>query len=290
VRWYLQKAVGYTLTGLVDEKCFFILYGGGNNGKTMFTETLGYLMGEYWNAAPKSVFIGYGTKGEGHPTDLAGVAGARYVTCGEEVTEKDHLAEARLKSMTGGDTMKARFMHQDFFEFKFTGKLWLNTNHVPRISDFSEALQSRIHFVPWTVALPEGERRGRSEVLREFMEELPGILKWAVDGCLGWRDEGLKKPEAVVEATRDYIKGENLVAQFAEDMLEPGGFTLAKDLVMAYTQWLIMQGYSERNSLAPRSLGVALGGLGYEKAKVNGGRVWCVTMKVAPGDFLVSSR
>jgi putative DNA primase/helicase len=285
VRAYVQRAVGYTLTGLVDEKCFFILHGAGNNGKTMFTETLGWVMGEYWNAAPKSVFIGYGNKQDGHPTDLAKVAGARYVTCGEEVQERDHLAESRLKSMTGGDRMTARFMHQDFFDFNFMGKLWLNTNYRPKLSDFSEALRSRLHLVPWDVALPEAERRPRSEVLGEFIAEGSGIFNWALEGCMRWREIGLRRPEAVVRATEGYLREENLVEQFSEDCLEMGGFTSTKDLVKAYRWWLGQQGHSERAALGARSLGVALKVLGFEDAKINNMRGWSAALTVAVPDW-----
>lgn len=279
VRRYLQKAVGYSLTGSVDEKCFFILHGPGNNGKTMFTQTIGMLMGEYWNAAPKSVFIGYNTKNDQHPTDLAGVAGARYVTSAEEVTKQDHLAEARIKSMTGGNTMKARFMHQDFFEFDFKGKLWLDTNYRPRLSDFSDALQERIRLIPWEVVVPEGERRGRSEMMAEFAGELSGILRWAVEGCLMWREEGLVQPEAVREATREYVHDENLVAQFFDDCVTVGGFTPTGTLVTVYKMWLMQQGHDLRYALSPQTLGKEMVQLGCTAGRgTKGERGWCVTL------------
>lgn len=281
LRRWVQKAVGYTLTGSVDEKCFFIVHGRGDNGKTLFTETLGLLMGDYWKAAPKSVFIGYGGKMEQHPTDLAGVAGARYVTCGEEVNQRDHLAEAKIKSMTGGNTMTARFMHQDFFEFDFIGKLWLDTNYRPKLSDFSPALQERIRMVPWDVVIPREERRPREEMLAEFAAELPGILKWAVEGGLRWRAEGLKAVEAVEEATADYVHDENLVVQFVEDFLELGeGFTLSKDLMRAYKWWMTEQGFDDRSKLSPRSLGLELRALGVEAGRDRqAARGWRVSLK-----------
>lgn len=282
LRRYVQKAVGYSLRGGVDEKVMFMLYGEGNNGKTMFTETVGALLGEYWAVAPKSVFIGYGTKSEQHPTDLAGVAGARFVTCGEEVKPTDTLAEGRIKSMTGGNSMKARFMHQDFFEFTFKGKLWLDTNYVPKLTDFSPALQERLRLLPWTTVIPVEERRGRSEVFAEFMSELSGVLAWAVEGARLWREEGLGVPEVVSAATTEYVRDENLVAQFCEDYLEPGGFCSARDMRNAYVYWMSEQGHDVRYVLSARNLGTALKQSGFAQARgPDASRGWNARIRVA---------
>jgi len=286
VRRYVQKAIGYSLSGSVDEKCFFILFGGGNNGKTLFTQTVGMLMGEYWNAAPKSVFIGYGTKQESHPTDLAGIAGARYVTSAEEVTRQDHLAESRIKSMTGGNTMKARFMHRDFFEFDFKGKLWLDTNYRPRLSDFSDALRERIRLVPWEVVIPEAERRGRSEMMAEFAAELPGIFNWALEGAKLWVAEGLTQPDVVREATAEYVHDENLIAQFVEDCTTEGGWTTSAAMYQAYQYWLYQQGGGSLKPLAIRNFGVALRECGLEPVKMSGQRGWSCGVTTVPTDWV----
>jgi putative DNA primase/helicase len=185
VRRWLRKAVGYSLTGEVGEKCFFINHGDGNNGKTIFLETIGMLLGDYASTASKAVFVG--RRENAHPTDIASLAGVRFITCSEEIAPSDRLSEGILKSMTGGDRMKARFMKQDEFTFYFKGKLWLGTNHRPRITDFGPAFRDRVKLIPWPVEIPREERRDRHELMSELIGEGPGILRWALEGLVEWR-------------------------------------------------------------------------------------------------------
>ena len=186
---------GYALTGSTQEAALFFLYGTGANGKTVFCNTVSGIHAAYAAVAPMETFIA--TKGERHPTDLAGLRGARLVTA-VETEEGRHWNEAKIKALTGGDKIAARFMRQDFFEFVPQFKLVIAGNHKTGLRSINEAIRRRFNLVPFTVKIPEDERDER--LTEKLRAEWPGILQWMIDGCLDWQADGLRPPEAVREA------------------------------------------------------------------------------------------
>ena len=179
---YLARVAGYCLSGDMSEQVFFFLHGAGANGKSVFLSVLADVLGDYGVTAPLETFmVG---KGERHPTDLAGLRGARLVTVNE--TESGRAwAESRIKAITGGDKLRVRFMHRDFFEFQPAFKLLIAGNHRPRLSGVGEAMRRRLHLVPFEVTIPP-ERRDR-QLLSRLIAERDGILGWMLDGCAEWR-------------------------------------------------------------------------------------------------------
>jgi putative DNA primase/helicase len=201
---YLQRVAGYCLTGRTSEHAMFFLYGTGANGKTVFTSTLAGMMGDYAIAAPMELLIE--TKTDRHPTELAMLRGARLVIASETQAGRN-WNEARIKALTGGDKIVARFMRGDFFEFIPQFKLMISGNHKPTLRNVDEAIRRRLHLIPFTVTIPPEERdRDLADKLRA---EWPGILQWAIDGSLEWRRVGLLPPEAVQHATEDYLQAED---------------------------------------------------------------------------------
>lgn len=209
---FLQRMVGYALTGSTREHALFLLYGTGANGKSVFLSTISGLLGNYAKTAPTSSFTASST--EQHPTDLAGLRGARFVTA-IETEEGTRWAESKIKSLTGGDKIAARFMRCDFFEFIPEFKLVIAGNHKPGLRSVDEAMRRRLHLVPFTITIPEGERDpSLGEKLRA---EYPGILAWAIQGCIAWQRDGLTPPNAVREATDDYLAAEDAIGRWIEE-------------------------------------------------------------------------
>jgi putative DNA primase/helicase len=209
---FLQRMVGYLLTGSTREHALFFLYGTGANGKSVFLSTISELLGDYARTAPVSTFIA--TRTDQHPTDLAGLRGARLVTV-IETEDGAQWAESKVKAVTGGDKIAARFMRGDFFEFTPEFKLVIAGNHKPGLRSVDEAMRRRLHLVPFTVTIPENERDPLlSEKLRV---ELPGILRWVIQGCITWQMEGLNPPAVVREATRDYLSAEDSIGRWIEE-------------------------------------------------------------------------
>ena len=209
---FLQRMCGYALTGCTREHALFFLYDTGANGKSVFLSTLSALLADYAKTAPTSSFTASLT--EQHPTDLAGLRGARFVTA-IETEEGAKWAEAKIKSLTGGDKIAARFMRCDFFEFTPAFKLVIAGNHKPGLCSVDEAIRRRLHLVPFTVTIPENERDpSLGEKLRA---EYSGILAWAIQGCLDWQREGLKPPAAVREATTAYLDSEDAIGRWLEE-------------------------------------------------------------------------
>ena len=184
---FLRRAVGYSLTGSTSERCIFILYGGGKNGKTVFIEAVRMLFGE-WYAARTPTQTLMAKRGDAIPNDVARLKGARFVSACE-TGEGKVLDEAAVKDMTGGDRIAARFMRAEWFEFTPHFKIFLSTNHKPRIIGRDDAIWDRIRLVPFEVRISDNERRPMDELLAEFRAELPGILAWAVKGCMEWQRE-----------------------------------------------------------------------------------------------------
>jgi putative DNA primase/helicase len=233
-RDFLQRAVGYALTGDVSEQCFFILWGEGANGKTTFLNVVLRLLGDY---ALKANFDAFLRKTfAGIPNDVARLAGARLVVA-TEGPEGKHLNEGLVKELTGGDQITARFLHREFFTFDFVGKIFLGTNYRPRIDDPSHAMWRRIKLIEFGVEIPEGEQdHGLSEKL---LGELSGILNWALDGCLAWQEHGLEAPEEVRQAVLEYRSESDVIADFLADccVVSEGAFVTAKRLHEAYVRW-----------------------------------------------------
>ncbi len=229
---FLQRALGYSLTGLTRDQCFFLCYGAGANGKTILFETQRKLRGGYGLEADFSTFVEQPV--ERPRPDLARLAGARMV-CAEEGRERARLAESVIKSLTGGSTVTARYLYGREFEFEPTFKLWLAANHRPQIAATDYGMWRRVHLVPFDVRF-EGENR--DDTLRETLAaELPGILAWTVAGCLLWQRTGLRQPPCVERATADYRAESDIVGQFLKERCAEGGETPAGALYQAYRAW-----------------------------------------------------
>ena len=209
---YLQRLVGYALTGSTREHALFFGHGTGANGKGVFINTVAGILGSYAVTAPMETFIASNT--DRHPTDLAGLRGARLVTS-QETEQGRRWAEAKIKTLTGGDRVSARFMRQDFFEFTPLFKLLIAGNHKPGLRGVDEAIRRRLHLIPFVVTIPEAERD--KDLPEKLKAEWPGILRWAIDGCLEWQRVGLDPPTAVRQATEAYLAAEDAFAQWLDE-------------------------------------------------------------------------
>ncbi|MBZ0089300.1 MAG: DUF6362 family protein, partial [Thermoanaerobaculia bacterium] len=217
LRAYLQRVVGYCLTGITTEHALFFLYGTGANGKSVFVNTVSTILGDYATTAPMDMFMA--ATGERHPTDMAGLRGARLVAA-IETEQGRRWAESKLKALTGGDKITARFMRQDFFEFIPQFKLIVAGNHKPSIRNVDEAMRRRLHLIPFTVTIPPAKR---DKTLPErLLAESDGILAWAVEGCLEWQRVGLKPPAAVAAATNEYFEAEDALGRWLDECCERG--------------------------------------------------------------------
>jgi putative DNA primase/helicase len=206
---YLQRLAGYTLTGSIREHALFFVYGTGSNGKTVLTNALAGLLGGYAAVADMQTFTA--TSGDRHPTDVAMLRGARLVTA-QETEQARRWAESRIKAMTGGDPITARFMRQDYFTFNPTFKLLIAGNHRPGIQSVDEGIRRRLHLIPFAVSIAKADRD--EQLPLKLQAEWPGILAWAIDGCLEWQRMGLAPPAAVVSATKEYLDAEDAPANW----------------------------------------------------------------------------
>ncbi|MDP9476520.1 MAG: phage/plasmid primase, P4 family [Actinomycetota bacterium] len=241
LRRFVQRAAGYSATANTSEQCMFINHGAGNNGKSTFQETLAAALGDYAMRAPTEMLMA--KRSGGVPNDVARLKGARFVTA-SETEEGRRLAESLVKDLTGQDTISARFMKAEWFDFRPTHKLWLSTNHKPEIRGTDNAIWRRIRLVPWAVTVPPEERD--RELPQRLREELPGVLAWVVRGCCEWRHEGLRTPDEVRRATGEYRAEMDVLASFLEDCCVVGPTAWAKfaDLYAAYQRWCSESGVS----------------------------------------------
>ena len=212
LRGFVQRAAGYSATGDTSEQCMFIHHGPGANGKSTFQETVSAALGDYAMRTPTETLLV--KRSGGVPNDVARLKGARFVTA-SETEEGRRLAESLVKDLTGQDTISARFMWAEWFDFKPTHALHLSTNHKPEIRGTDAAIWRRIRLIPWAVTIPPAEQdRKLAEKLRA---ELPGVLAWIVRGCSAWLREGLKAPEEVRQDTRAYRAEMDVLAAFLAD-------------------------------------------------------------------------
>ncbi|UVO37616.1 bifunctional DNA primase/polymerase [Bradyrhizobium arachidis] len=233
---YIKKCAGYSLTGSTQEQVFFFCYGrSGSNGKSTLVNLMRDMLGDYSRHTPTETLL---TKQYDNniPADLARLAGVRMVSAIEANFDR-HLDEAKLKSMTGGEPITARFMRQDFFEFTPAFKLWLVANDMPRVRGTDTAFWRRVRVVPFEIQIPDSEKD--PELPEKLRQELPGILAWAVRGCKQWRAEGLIEPVAVRQASRRWLEAADHLKRFVADciIVDPGSRLASSSLLNRYNNW-----------------------------------------------------
>jgi len=235
---YIQKAIGYSLTGKTDEQVLFMLCGAGSNGKTVFIETIRRLLGDHARAMSADTLMS--TSYSRQSNDIARLEGARVVTV-SEINEGKRFDQERVKKLTGGDRVNARYLYQEDFEFTPCFKVWICTNHKPNAGD-GHAMWRRIHLIPFKVIIP-AEQQDRT-LLAKLENELPGILNWAVQGCLKYQQEGLTEPECIKDATNDYRREMDKLQQWLDDMcsMGPSEHERAGTLYESYKIYMIDNG------------------------------------------------
>ena len=234
---YLQKCVGYSLTGSIREQCAFFLYGLGNNGKSTFLDTISDLLGSYAsNVQPDTIMMKKNDSGAN--SDIARLKSTRFVTS-EEPTEGVRLNEGLVKQLTGGGKVTCRFLYGDEFEYEPEFKIWIGTNHKPVIRGTDVGIWRRIRLIPFEVNIPK--EKVDKNLKYKLREELPQILKWAVDGCIKWQKEGLNPPKCVEQATKEYKVEMDILASFVDSCIEidyiNGDTISAQELFTLYGVW-----------------------------------------------------
>ncbi len=259
---YLQRLVGYCITGESREHVLPFLYGSGANGKSTFCETVLKMVGSDYGmkAAPDLLMA---KRGESHPTDRADLFGKRIVAC-IETEEGRKMNEALTKELTGGDRVRARRMRENFWEFKPTHHVWLAGNHKPTITGTDHGIWRRVKLIPFDVVIPESDQD--KELPSKLALELPGILNWALAGCLDWQRNGMKEPEIVQVRTTEYSTEMDDVAQFLSDACQfgPGYIAPATELFQAFKR-------ETGSEISQNAFGRKLRGRGLESKRTNTG-------------------
>jgi putative DNA primase/helicase len=215
---FLRRACGYCLTGDTSEQAIFFNCGVGQNGKSVLMETLAGILADYCVATPIETFTE--SRNDRHPSELASLRGARLVTATETEASR-YWAESRLKELTGGERIAARFMHKDQFEYAPQFKPWISGNHRPRLRSVGKAMRRRVRMVPFNVTIADDERD--REFAAKLKPEWPGILQLMINGCLEWQKSGLAPPAAVEKATDAYFAAEDGYADWIADRCETSG-------------------------------------------------------------------
>jgi putative DNA primase/helicase len=263
---FLQRAVGYSLTGSVKEGVMFLQYGSGRNGKTVFSETINHLAGDYARTADASLLLTRKSDGPRH--DIARLRRARLVWT-SETAEGGRFDEAQVKLLTGGDKIAVRNLYEALEEFYYKGKMWLRTNKKPEIHGRDVAIWSRIWLIPFLVTIPDDEQD--KELGLKLRAELPGILAWAVRGCLDWQKDGLCPPPEVLAATKEYEQESDALKDFLEDYCN-----LGKGLEVVYANlYMAARSYCAANGLdiwSSNYFSKQLTERGFKRGKINGER------------------
>lgn len=232
VRDYLQRLAGYGMTGSSREHVLPFFYGTGRNGKGTFVHTLRAALGDY--AVEIAAELLMESNHDRHPTELTVLLGSR-LAVGSEVDTGRRWNESRLKRLTGGDPIAARYIKGNPFEFQPTHTLVIVGNHKPGLRAVDEAIASRMHLVPFAVTVPAAERD--PELPDKLQAELGGILSWMLDGCLAWQEQGLNPPPAVLDATQSYLDAEDGIGAWLEECCQRRGEVTLKAAHRSYRDW-----------------------------------------------------
>ncbi|MDP1722954.1 MAG: phage/plasmid primase, P4 family [Candidatus Gottesmanbacteria bacterium] len=247
---FVHKALGYTLTGDTSEQVVFFCYGIGSNGKSVLFSTLRNVLGDYSHDAPFHTFQRNQTTTS---NDLASLEFKRMVVS-SEVLGGRKIDESRLKNISGGDAITARYLYAEGFTFEPHCKIWLFVNHKPLVSDDSLGFWRRVRLIPFTRIFTTAQQD--LKLTQKLQTEQSGILNWLIQGCLLWQQEGLQPiPQCVLEATSEYQQESDTLADFINEKCEllPTVETKASDLWKAYQAWAIEQGYDKKESLGSKT-------------------------------------
>jgi putative DNA primase/helicase len=262
---WVQRALGYALTGITSEQVWFLLHGTGANGKGTLTRLFAHVLGDYAFNLPFQTFE---SRASGIPNDLAALVGRRFVTA-SETNDGTRLNEARLKSLTGEDDITARFLHGEFFSFRPVSKLFLSVNHRPVVRDLSAGFWRRLRELPFERAFTLDQTLGPA-----LLAEAPGVLAWAVRGCLRWQAEGLGNlPVKVADAIADYRHESDVLADFiaARCVTLAGVSGRASHLFDQYVRWAEQANVARDERLSQTAFGRALTERGFKKNHTNQG-------------------
>lgn len=210
---FIQRALGYTLTGYTNEDCLFFLYGTGRNGKSTFTDIVKEILGDSYYRKVNTESLLLQKVGKSVNNDIAILKGSRLVI-GSEIEGGRRLAESLIKDLTGGDDITARFLFKENFTFKPQFKIWIYGNHKPEIRGNDLGIKRRIKLIPFTVTIPENQLLLRDDIMMEIKKELPGILNWILEGFNQYKLLGLKDPEEVRNATNEYFDEMDILKEF----------------------------------------------------------------------------
>jgi putative DNA primase/helicase len=265
---FIQRAVGYSLTGSNREQCMFVCHGSGANGKSTLINIIQDMLGEY---AKGTNFSTFAIKNDSNTNDIARLAGARFVSA-MEVGENKWMNAALIKQLTGGDKISARFLHKEFFEFVPSFKIWMGVNHKPGINETDHGTWRRIKLIPFLVTIPDNEKD--EELPNKLKAEMPGILAWAVQGCLMWQKDGLLPPDEVNAATEAYRGEMDTLQLFINECTEAkeDGLIKSGDLYSVFKLWCDENGI--RKPTTSTRFAVKLQEKGFKKDRTKVMRFW----------------
>jgi putative DNA primase/helicase len=267
VRAYLARLFGYAAIGVVREHVLGVCWGPGANGKSVLADAITHVLGDYAKPGPSTLITRTGDH-DPHPTDIASCVGSRLVTV-HETRQGAKFDASKVKLLTGGDRLTARFMRQDFFEFEPTHTLIMLSNYKPSADSSDAALWRRVHLIPFEVVIPEEQRDAR--LGERIRAEASGILNWLVSGALEWSRIGLAPPKAVLEQTRSYRLAEDFVAAFLDECTTryAQARVAAGALYSAYKAWADSNGH---RPVRGNDFAAEIEGRGFERTRASGGR------------------
>ena len=266
---FLQRAIGYSLTGSTRERCLFILWGSGKNGKSVLLQTVRTMLGEDF-ACKTAIETFLARKGDKIPNDIAALRGTRFVYTAE-IPEGRALNESLVKDLTGQEAVQARFLFAEFFNYFPQYKIWCGTNHKPVINGTDDAIWDRVNLIPFAHRFDDDE--ADPELPAKLAQEMPGILAWAVRGCLAWQREGLNTPDEVNAATAEFRSEMDIVGRFlSEACIEsPNCKTAGPDLYRGYVRW---SADASELAVASRTFGDRLRGRRFRQERSHGKDFW----------------
>lgn len=283
---YLQRAIGYSLTGNCSEQVMFLLWGSGANGKSVFLETLRVLLGSYaTNTSTDLILLDSRGDAASQSHLIARLKGARFVV-GSEVPSGAKLNESRVKEMTGEDTLTARFLYRDAFDFKPQFKLWVRSNYRPDVNGRDQGIWRRLHTIPFEASIAPDKQDKKLQ--KKLLDELPGILNWAILGYHDWREQGLAVPERVTAANNSYKKDMDVLGDWLDERcidVERPGATRGATLLEDFLRWSEHNG-DLKNAPSPRQFGTWLRDRNYLRVKKSDGVHYLGIALKNPGYFV----